>query len=576
MWGSAKTVAPTPSSVINQLDVDDNFVVNTIYLNMIRENKFDCDLRANPHYHIREFLAICNMFRYGEPRSEAVKLLIFPFFLCDKAKMWSLNGEMQEMRKNYNNCGGSEDFVVYCDTSNQGFGCVMMQRGKVIAYASRQLKIYEKNYTTHDLELGAVAFALKIWRHYLYGMKSVIYTDHKSLQHIFDQKELNRRQRRVRRSRKRTCQQKDYTDGRFTSRFWQTLQKALGMLLDMSMAYHPQTDGQSERTIQTLEDMLRACVVDFGGSWDVYLPLAEFSYNNNYHLSILCASFKALYGRKYRSPILWLETRESRLIGPELVQEKTDKVVLIKEKLKAARDRQKSYADNMHKPLEFEVEDQVLLKKCLADANLNVPLDEIKVDKTLCFVEEPVEIIGREVSLKRSKIPIVKVHWNLKRGPEFTWEREDHMKAKPINKKANDKHDKKKLADVKASSSHACDDNSTSISNAFLVLNYEEGAECGDPFPTNDAEAVVECKKDSLWSKFKVAKEASKSNLRSTSDFEEESDEDEVYFLNEEYTYGMGGGFSLEEDDLDFYDGYKAQVFDTPGYDIRLNSRRRK
>ncbi|GKE05344.1 putative reverse transcriptase domain-containing protein, partial [Tanacetum coccineum] len=91
---------------------------------------------------------------------------------------------------------GAEDFVVYCDASNQGLGCVLMQRGKVIAYASRQLKIHEKNYTTHDLELGAVVFTLKILRHYLYQTKSVIYTDHKSLQHIFDQKELNMRQRR--------------------------------------------------------------------------------------------------------------------------------------------------------------------------------------------------------------------------------------------------------------------------------------------------------------------------------------------------------------------------------------------
>ncbi|GKD98204.1 putative reverse transcriptase domain-containing protein [Tanacetum coccineum] len=153
-----------------------------------------------------------------------------------------------------------------------------------------------------------------------------------------------------------------YQDGRFTSRFWQTLQKALGMRLDMSTAYHPQTDGQSERTIQTLEDMLRACVIDFGGSWDVHLPLAEFSYNNSYHSSIRCAPFKALYGRKCRSPVLWAKIGESRLIGPELVQETTDKVVLIKEKLKAVRDRQKSYADNRRKPLGFEVGDQVLLK----------------------------------------------------------------------------------------------------------------------------------------------------------------------------------------------------------------------
>ncbi|GJR56551.1 putative reverse transcriptase domain-containing protein [Tanacetum coccineum] len=122
------------------------------------------------------------------------------------------------------------------------------------------------------------------------------------------------------------------------------------------------TDGQSEHTIQTLEDMLRACVIDFGGSWDVHLPLAKFSYNNSYHSSIRCAPFEALYGRKCRSPVLWAEIGESRLIGPELVQETTGKVVLIKEKLKAARDRQKSYADNRRKPLEFEVRNQVLLK----------------------------------------------------------------------------------------------------------------------------------------------------------------------------------------------------------------------
>nr|GEX50685.1 hypothetical protein [Tanacetum cinerariifolium] len=174
---------------------------------------------------------------------------------------------------------------------------------------------------------------------------------------------------------------------------------------------------------KTLEDMLRACVSDFGGNWNVHLPLAKFSYNNSYHSSIRCALFKALYGRKCRSFILWVEIGESSLIGPELVQETTDKVVLIKEKVKATRNRQKSYANNRRKPLE--------LRKCLADANVHVPLDEIKIDKTLHFVEEPIEIMDREVrSLKRSKISPMKVHWNSKRGPEFTWEREDHMKSK--------------------------------------------------------------------------------------------------------------------------------------------------
>nr|GEU67373.1 hypothetical protein [Tanacetum cinerariifolium] len=444
---------------------------------------------------------------------------------------------------------GIEDFVVYCDALNQGLGYVLMQRGKIIAYASRQLKIHEKNYTTHNLELGAVMFAFKTWRHYLYGTKSVIYTDHKSLQHIFDQIELNMRQRRKERvkprcvramnmtiqsgvkgmilaaqseafkqenvlaerlhggvrtiiideahktrysvhpradkmyhdlrdmywwpGRKRdiatyvskclTCskvkaehqrpsgllqQPEDYCterlaklyineivarhgfpvsiisdrDGWFTSCFWQTLQKALGTRLDISTAYHPQTDGQT-----------------------------KFSYNNSYHSSIRCAPFEALYGRKCRSPVLWVEIGESSLIGPELVQETTDKVVLLKEKRKAERDCQKSYADN-RRP--FEILEKIglvayrlrlpeesssvhdtfhvpNLKKCLADANLHVPLDEIKINKTLRFVEEPIEIMDREVrNLKCSKISLVKVRCNLKRGLEFTREHEEHMKSK--------------------------------------------------------------------------------------------------------------------------------------------------
>ncbi|GJZ30773.1 putative reverse transcriptase domain-containing protein [Tanacetum coccineum] len=247
-------------------------------------------------------------------------------------------------------------------------------------------------------------------------------------------------------------------DSRFTSRFWQSMQEALGTRLDMSTAYHPQTDGQSERTIQTLEDMLRACVLDFGGSWDVHLPLVEFSYNNSYHSSVRCAPFEALYGRKCRSPIMWAEVGEGQLIGPELVQETTEKISQIKDRLKAARDRQKSYADKRRKPLEFSVGDYIIekvgpvaywldlleelngvhdtfhvsnLKKCLADPTLKVPLDEIHVDAKMNFVEEPVEIVEREFKkLKQSKIAIVKVRWNSKRGPEFTWEREDQMKLK--------------------------------------------------------------------------------------------------------------------------------------------------
>ncbi|GJT36108.1 putative reverse transcriptase domain-containing protein [Tanacetum coccineum] len=186
-----------------------------------------------------------------------------------------------------------------------------------------------------------------------------------------------------------------------------------------------------------LEDMLRACVIDFCGSWNIHLPLAEFSYNNSYHSSIHCALFEALYGRRYRSLVLWDEIGDSGLIGPELVQETTNKVVMIRDRLKAARDGQKSYTDYRRKPLEFQVGDHILerigpvayrlrlleelssvhdtfhvsnLKKCLADANLHVPLDKIKVDKTLRFIEEPLKIMDRKVkTLKRSKIPIVKV-----------------------------------------------------------------------------------------------------------------------------------------------------------------------
>nr|GEX78300.1 putative reverse transcriptase domain-containing protein [Tanacetum cinerariifolium] len=141
-----------------------------------------------------------------------------------------------------------------------------------------------------------------------------------------------------------------------------SMQEALGTRLDMSTAYHPQTDGQSERTIQTLKYMLRACVLDFGGNLDVYLSLVEFSYNNSYHSIVRCALFKALYGRKFHSPIMWAEVREGQLIGLKLVQETMEKISQIKDRLKATRDRQKSYADKRRKPLKFSVGNYVLLK----------------------------------------------------------------------------------------------------------------------------------------------------------------------------------------------------------------------
>ncbi|GJR81476.1 putative reverse transcriptase domain-containing protein [Tanacetum coccineum] len=150
-------------------------------------------------------------------------------------------------------------------------------------------------------------------------------------------------------------------DPRFTSNFWRSFQK-LWVHVGMSTAYHPETDGQSERTIQTLEDMLRACVIDFGNGWEGHLPLIEFSYNNSYHASIKAAPFEALYGRKCRSPVCWAEVGDARLTGPELVHETTEKIVQIKQRMQAARDRQKSYADVRRKPLEFQVGDRVMLK----------------------------------------------------------------------------------------------------------------------------------------------------------------------------------------------------------------------
>ncbi|GKA37601.1 putative reverse transcriptase domain-containing protein [Tanacetum coccineum] len=259
------------------------------------------------------------------------------------------------------------------------------------------------------------------------------------------------------------------------------------MNLDMSTAYHPQTDGQRERTIQTLEDMLRACVIDFGSSWDCHLPFVEFSYNNSYHASIKDALYEALYGQKCRSLVCWSEVGDSQLTGPELIRETTEKIVQIKNRLLTIRSRQKNYADRRTKSLEFEVGDMALLKvspwkgamhfgkrgklspcyigpfrilarvgpvaytldlpeelkgihstfhvsnlkKCLAEGDIVVSMDEIQLDDKLHMIEEPVEVVDKEVKrLKQSRIPIVKFHWNSQRGPEFTWEREDQIKKK--------------------------------------------------------------------------------------------------------------------------------------------------
>nr|GEX85663.1 hypothetical protein [Tanacetum cinerariifolium] len=214
---------------------------------------------------------------------------------------------------------GPKDFVVYCDASGLGLSCVLMQRSKVIAYASRQLKIHEKNYTTHDLELGlqrgihemtklrsdrALYYMDRIWDPLQGDVRTLIIDEaHKSKYSVHPRGD------------------KMYHDLR--DRYWWT-----GMKKDIAM--------YSERTIQNLEDMLRVCVLDFEGSWDVHLPLVEFSYNNTYHSSVRCVSFEALYGRKYHSSIMWAEVGEGQLIGPKLVQETTDKILQIKDRLKVS------------------------------------------------------------------------------------------------------------------------------------------------------------------------------------------------------------------------------------------------
>nr|GEU42011.1 hypothetical protein [Tanacetum cinerariifolium] len=479
---------------------------------------------------------------------------------------------------------GTENFVVYCDVSLKGYGAVLMQRENVIAYASRQLKTHEENYATNDLELGAVIFALRLWRRWIellsdydceiryHPEKANVVADALSRKerikplHVRDlmttvhndppkqileaQKEALKKKQVKAENLERLIKQifeflPDGTrcfgnrvwlprfdglrdlimheshksnkcltcvkvksehhrpsrllqqpkipiwkweritinfadmekltqlylkeivcrhgvpisiisdrDSHFTSRFWKSLQKALGTNLGISTPYHPKTDGQSERTIQTLEYMLRACVIDFGSSWDCRLPLVEFSYNNSYHASIKAAPYEALYGRKCRSPVCWSEN---------------------------------SYADRRAKPLEFEVGDMVLLnvspwkgavrfgkrgklspryigpfrilarvgliaytlelpeelkgihstfhvsnlKKCLAEGDIVVSMDEIQLDDKLHMIEEQVKIVDCEVKrLKKSRLPIIKVCWNSQRDPEFTWEREYQIKKK--------------------------------------------------------------------------------------------------------------------------------------------------
>ncbi|GJX39474.1 putative reverse transcriptase domain-containing protein [Tanacetum coccineum] len=253
---------------------------------------------------------------------------------------------------------GSEGFVVYCDASHKGLGVVLMQREKVIAYTSRQLKVHEKNYTTHDLELGSVVFALKIWRHYLYGTRCTVFTDHKSLQHILDQKKLNIRQRR-----------------------WLELLSDY----DCDIRYH---SGKANVVADALSckeriEPLRV-IVDRLTKSAHFLPIREndpldklarlylnrIVARHGIPTSIICdrdERFTSNFWKSFQKALgtdvmCWAEVGEAQLTSPELIQKTTEKIVLIKQRMQAAQDRQKSYADQKRKPMEFEVRDRVMLK----------------------------------------------------------------------------------------------------------------------------------------------------------------------------------------------------------------------
>lgn len=274
-------------------------------------------------------------------------------------------------------------------------------------------------------------------------------------------------------------------DPRFTSRFWESHHKALGTKLRLSSAYHPQIDGQTERTIQSLEDLLRACVLEQRGSWDSFLPLIEFTYNNSFHSSIGMAPYEPLYGRRCRTPLCWVDSSESIALGPEVVQQTTEKVKLIQERMRAAQSKQKSYYDKRRKDLEFAVGDHVFLRvtpltgvgralksrkltprfigpfeilkrvgpvayqvalppslsnlhsvfhisqlrKYVHDPSHVIELDNVQVKENLTYETQPLRIDDRMVKQLRGKeIPLVKVVWGSASGEDATWELEGQMR----------------------------------------------------------------------------------------------------------------------------------------------------
>nr|GEU99113.1 putative reverse transcriptase domain-containing protein [Tanacetum cinerariifolium] len=290
---------------------------------------------------------------------------------------------------------GRKDFVVYCDASHKGLGAVLMQRDKVIAYASRQLKIHEKNYITHDLELGLVVFALKIWRHYLYGTKCTVFTDHKSLQHILDQKELIIRQRQ-----------------------WLELLSDY----DCDIHYHPEKANVVADALSRKERIEPSVLL-------VQPAIPEWKWDN-----ITMDFITMLRKSSLDFDTIWVIVDRLTKSAHFLPIRKNDSLDKLARPFKVLANVGKvAYRLGLPQELSrvhhtFHVSN---MKKCYADKPLVMPLEGIHVDDKLQFVEEPVEIMERGIKqLKRSQIPLVKVRWNSRRGPEFTWEHEDSFKQK--------------------------------------------------------------------------------------------------------------------------------------------------
>ncbi|GJZ68661.1 putative reverse transcriptase domain-containing protein [Tanacetum coccineum] len=438
---------------------------------------------------------------------------------------------------------GNDDFVIYFDASLQGLGAVLMQREKVIAYASRQLKPHEENYTTHDLELGAVVFALKIWRYYMYGTKCTVFTDHKSLQHILDQKELNMRQRRwlellanydceIRYhpgkgnvvadalSRKKQSKQLRYSIHPGSDKMYQDLkklywwpnmkaiiskyvdkcltcsrvkaecQKPSGLLIQPEIPQWkweritmdfitklPKTSSGHDtiwfivdhliksahfiltRETDSMETFTRLYIKEIISRHGV--PISIISDHDSHFTSRFWQSMQSAlgtqldrnFGKGWERHLPLAEVGDVQLTGPDIIHETTEKIVQIRQRLQAARDRQRSYANVRRRPLEFQVGDRVMLKvspqkgvirfgkrgklnpqyigpfkilkrvrpvayklelleelnnvhntfhvsnlkKCLSDESLIIPMKELRFDDKLNFVEETIKIMDREV-----------------------------------------------------------------------------------------------------------------------------------------------------------------------------------